>query len=103
MNKKSLLELLYDKNFRLTLKYMRRYSSYMRNGIDPDLLSQILEYDYELYIEKQYKKRMVDITSSNAVYKLNEIENISTNIQSTEDALCKFKALSLAKENLFEE
>lgn len=81
MNKKSLFELLYCKNFKKTLKYMRKYQAYMSNGIDYEQLHELMKYDYKLFL-----------TQSN--------NNVITNITSKEDAECKFKALSLAKENL---
>ena len=102
MNKESLLELLYAKNFKMTLKYMRRYEAYMRMGMTYHQLKQMMEYDYKVYLEVIEKRNNIDITSKNAVIKLNELENISTNIESQEDALCKFKALALANENINE-
>ena len=103
MKKQTLLELLYAKNFKMTLRYMRLYEAYMRNGISYDQLYNIMEHDYKVYLEKQKQKEEIDITSENAILRLNELDNISTNITSDEDAICKFKALSLANENLNED
>ena len=102
MNKESLLELLYAKNFKMTLNYMRRYEAYMRMGMTYDQLKQMMEYDYKVYLETQAEKEAVDITSENAIIKLHELDNVSTNITSHDDALCKFKALALANENIDE-
>lgn len=103
MNKKTLLEILYAKHFKKTLTYMRRYEAYMKNNISYEELYQMMEYDYKIFLETKLKKDMIDITSENAIFKLNELNNISTNITSIDDAICKFKALSLAKRNLDEQ
>ena len=86
MNKKALLELLNSNDFRKTLKYMRRYQAYMRNGISYDELHQMMEYDYRVFLESKLKKGFK--------------KDVSTNITSREDAKCKFKALTLARDNL---
>ena len=103
MRKESLLELLYSKNLKKTLKYMRRYEAYMRNGISYEELYMIMEYDYKLYLETHAKKNMLNILTPDAIFRYNELCNISTNITSNDDAMCKIKALSLAKENIDEE
>lgn len=103
MKKKTLLEILYAKHFRKTLTYIRRYEAYMRNNISYEELYQMMEYDYKVFLETKFKKEMVDLTSENAIFKLHELDNVSTNIKSIDDAVCKFKALSLAKRNLDEQ
>ena len=103
MNRKILFELLYAKNFKKTLFYMRRYEAYMRNGISYDKLHQMMEYDYKVYLETKLKKDNIDMKSKYAISKLEELSNITTNITSTDDAICKFKALKFAYSKLNEE
>lgn len=100
MNNDILLQILYAKNYKNTLKYLRQYEKLMKNGVSYEQLLQLMEYDYEVFLKKENKKDEVDITSPNAVFEINEINNISTNIESKEDAICKFKALSLANSDL---
>ena len=97
MRQDILLDLIYDKNFKKTLTYMRRYKAYLQNGITYENLYNILSYDYKIYLMKNMKTK-----NEKNIFILNEITNISTNIISHEDAMCKFKALTLARDIVYE-
>ena len=102
MSEETLLEILYAKNLKKTLKLMREYEQILKSGVTYEQMLDMMTYDYELYRSKEKKLSSIDITDTNAIFKKNEIESIQTNIESKEDALCKIKALSLAKANLYE-
>ncbi|MBQ9023771.1 MAG: hypothetical protein IJ105_00960 [Bacilli bacterium] len=103
MNKKNILELLFAKDWKKTLKYIKKYETYMRNGISYEQLRNIMQYDYKVFLEKEFKKDIIDLTKESAIYQIIELDNIYTNIKSRDDATCKFKSLTLAKENIDEE
>ena len=103
MKKETLLELLNSENFKATLHYMRVYENMLRSGISYEDLQKMMDYDYEIYLSKINMIKNIDITEENAVYRLNEISSIQTNIKSNEDALCKSKALLLANDNIYNE
>ena len=102
MNDETLLNLLYSKNLKKTLKLMKDYEKVLKEGTRYNEMLSMMEYDYKIFLEKQKKLEELDLTKENAIFKKNEIENTQTNITSNEDALCKLKALSLANSNLYE-
>jgi len=102
MTKDSLIELLYSKNLKNTLRHMRHYERLLKNGISYDEIRLFMELDYEIFLKKQEMIKSINLLDENAIYELNDIENIQTNIESNEDAICKFKALHLANDNILE-
>ena len=102
MSEETLLELLYAKSLKKTLKFMKEYEEEMKKGTSYEKLLEIMEYDYNVFLQKEEKLNSVDITLPDAIFKINEIQNIQTNIESQEDALCKIKALSIANSDFYE-
>ena len=94
------LEELSKKNFELILKYKSEYEALIKNGISYDELRSFMEADYQVFLKKQEKIKSIDPFDEDAGYRLYDAEYISTDIKSESDALCKYKALQLVKDNM---
>ena len=78
------------------LYYAKKYELYLKDGISYNQLIMMLDYDYRLFLKTKENKN-----NSNDEFEYNELCNISTNIESNSDAICKMQALILARKNLY--
>lgn len=103
MTDETLISVLYANDLNKTLELMKVYKDYLLNGIPYEDLLFMMDYDYKVYLEKQSKKKQINTSDDSNIFKLNQIEQDSSNIESEKDALCKYKALKLAQDLIFED
>ena len=94
------LEELNKKYFELILKYKKEYDLLIKKGISYEQLRSFIETDYNIFLKKQEKIKSIDPFDEDAGYRLYDAEQITTDIKSESDAICKYKALQLVKDNI---
>ena len=102
MTEENFNQLIYNDINKIT-KLIREYQKILESGITYEQLVDMLMLDKAIFQKKQVELEGMALKEENDPFRINEIENISTNITSIKDSKEKELSLRIANDLLYEE
>lgn len=102
MREENFNELVYSDVDKIT-KLVKEYKRILESGITYEQLVDMLMLDKAIFQKKQVELEGMMLKKDSNPFKVNEIENISTNITSIKDSKEKELSLRIANDLLYEE